>query len=134
MISFPEQIHCTYRFRGCQGTNENPFKILWPVRNETLCFLTVSMILLSFFKIRTVYNSHVSKFYEQEPFLRENSEEDWPEAKKKPGLSKSRNPVIPDGPSVIIGLQKSQSYQRFAGRQQEVFIQKTENLNGSPPK
>ena len=25
------------------------------------------------------------------------------------------------GPSVIIGLEKSQSYQRFAGRQQEVL-------------
>ena len=49
--------------------------------------------------------------------LGENSQK----GKKKPGLSKPRNPVIPSGRSVIIGLEESQSYQRFAGCQQEVL-------------
>ena len=43
--------------------------------------------------------------------------------------SHNKNPSIPtntriNGPSVIIGLGKIQSYQWFASRQQEVFILK----------
>ena len=34
---------------------------------------------------------------------------------------------LPFGPSVIIGFQKTQIYQRFAGSRQEVFILKIQN-------
>ena len=36
-------------------------------------------------------------------------------------------PVIPTGRSVIIGFQKTQIYQQFAGSRQEVFILKIQN-------
>ena len=40
-------------------------------------------------------------------------------------------PVILNGRSVIIGFQKTQIYQRFAGSQQEVFILKIQNDENS---
>ena len=51
-----------------------------------------------------------------------------PETVDAPGFAPDASiPVTLYGPSVIIGFQKTQIYQRFAGSRQEVFILKIQN-------
>ena len=101
MVNTKGCFYYIYKYRDCQGTNANPFKILRPVRKEA-CMQAgryggprtvshrytivmtpaaaknfsrkVNMILSFFCKMRTVYKSCVSKFYEQLAFFKTEPE------------------------------------------------------------